>query len=283
MTTAPEPGIYPNAPFEEYLSWPAASSHDLMTVLRSPMHYHYSRTHPQEATPAMKFGSAAHAWILTPDEAPDQVFVMPEDLNRRTKAGKEEYQNLLELHAGKTLISASESRRIAGMAATVNKHTAAREALEAAPHREHSCVWAHGATGMLCRGRPDAYGTDIVVDLKTTADAQPDAFSRSVENYRYHMQAYAYLYGLYRLQAVKESTRFVFIVVEREPPYDVAVYELEAEDIVRGGELYALALQRLKACQGADSWEGDTTQTYTIGLPKWARERHDRRYSTDIQ
>jgi exodeoxyribonuclease VIII len=285
MTTTwtKKPGVYPSASFEEYLSWPAASSHDLMTVLRSPKHYHYKRLHPSEPTPAMELGTAVHHWILTPDEAVDHVAVIPEDINRRTKAGREAFEEWTKQHEGKTFVSPADSRRIAGMAGTVKRHKAAQQHLEAAPNREHSFVWTHGATGMLCRGRPDAYGPEVIVDLKTAADAQPEAFSRSVHSYYYHLQAFAYLYGLFRLEAVEAGARFVFIVVEKTPPYQVEVYELEPEDIVRGGELYTLALQELKACQEADSWDGDTTLTQTIGLPRWARERHDRRYHSDIE
>jgi hypothetical protein len=284
MTTfTKSPGIYPDAPFAEYLSWPAASSHDLITVLRSPRHYIYNRDHPSKPTAAMEFGTATHAWILTPETAADQVAVIPEDINRRTKLGKEAYEEWRKLHEGKTLVSGSDSRRIAGIAGAINKHSKAKEYLEEAEHREHSCVWTHQRTQMLCRGRPDAYGQDLVIDLKTTADAQPEAFSRAVHSYRYHLQAFAYLYGLRNLNVINATARFAFIVVERLPPYQVEVYELDPEDISRGGELYTLALQELRDCQENNSWDGDTTLTKTIGLPRWARDRHDNRYFSSTE
>ncbi len=65
------------------------------------------------------------------------------------------------------------------------------------PMIEASGAFIDPATGELCRVRPDLYREDLglILDIKSTESARPDAFARSVINYGYHAQEAFYSDG----------------------------------------------------------------------------------------
>ncbi len=287
-STALKPGVYPRVPFREYLSWPAASSHDLGHVLRSPAHYlHNKETGGGKQTAAQAFGTAAHAWVLDRKTAPHHVAVLPEEINRRTKVGKEQYASFMEGNSDKTIVTAADARRLASLSAAVSATPAAAAALERAPHVEDSVLWTEPVTGrsipnMLCRGRPDAWGEDLVVDLKTCLDARPEAFAKSCAAYSYHMQGYAYTHALHVLGKATLDCAFVIIAVESSPPHGCAVYYLSPDDLARGGEMYHDAIGLLSRAQNDEQWHGYATEQGSLiqelELPSWHRKQHDDKY-----
>lgn len=282
MNNTPEPGVYPSVPMQSYLGWDAVSSHDCQLMLRSPEHYYHAKTKRDAPTQAMNFGTACHAWVLEGREAAAAaIAVKPDDMDRRTKVGKERFAEFEKNAQGKAIISGTDARHIARIAGNISSHELASEYLDMCQSREHSCLARHATTGLALRGRPDAFCRELVIDLKTTQNASPEAFSKSIHTFGYHIQAFAYLYMLRQLGAIVSTARFAFIAVEKLPPYQVEVYELDAEDILRGGELYTYALQLISECKTHNRFTSDTTTRKTIGLPRYARQAHDSRYLTD--
>ena len=49
---------------------------------------------------------------------------------------------------------------------------------------------------------------------------------------------------------------FIFVVVEKEPPHAVAIYECDDQMLETGRRQYREALQRFKECQEKDQWPG---------------------------
>ena len=282
-STELKPGVYPGVPFREYLSWPAASSHDLGHVLRSPAHYfHNKATGGGKQTAAQAFGSAAHAWVLEPSTAAHHVAVLPDEINRRTKVGKEQYASFMESNSDKIIVTGADARRLASLSAAVSATPAAVAALERAPHVEDSLLWQDEMPNMLCRGRPDAWGDDLVVDLKTCLDARPEAFAKNCATYSYHMQGYAYTHALQVLGKAPLDCAFVIIAVESYPPHGCAVYYMSPDDLARGGEMYHEALGALAAAQDKEQWHGYATEKGSLiqelELPSWHRKQHDDKY-----
>lgn len=82
-------------PNKEYRTREGVSSTDLKHLMRSPAHFKYWKEHPQEDTPALLFGRASHKYMLEKDDFFNEFAVVP-NIDRRTKAGKEEYAKFLE-------------------------------------------------------------------------------------------------------------------------------------------------------------------------------------------
>jgi exodeoxyribonuclease VIII len=269
LSPAPH-GLEAGVPMEVYQSWEGISAHDLMLLSRSYAHYREAKLNPKEPTPAMRFGSAAHTWILEPEIAPDQIVVAP-TVDRRTKAGKEAWADFQAMSNGRTIISEEEAHHLSKMASAVASSTAAMDALGAAPWREHSCRFKrHGVAG---RCRPDAAGHGIIVDLKTTQDASPAEFRRTAATFRYHWQAAWYIDSLNPILGSNPFVcEFVFVVVERQPPYSVGVYTLDdqALDAARQGIESALEVYRVGE-ESPGYASADACQE--LSLPRWAIDR----------
>ena len=127
--------------------------------------------------------------------------------------------------------------------------------------------------GVDCKGRLDYVVDDVIVDLKTTEDASPAAFARSIANYRYHVQAAHYLALASELGM--DAKRFVFIAVEKEAPYAIARYELDPADLMLAEADRQKHLTRLASCQAFDSWPSYGYEIKTLSLPKWATNNNE--------
>ena len=65
---------------------------------------------------------------------------------------------------------------------------------------------------------------------------------------------------------------FVFVAVEKQPPYGVAVYELSPEDITVGRAMYRQDLHTYAACQDANKWPAYPEDIRLLELPAWGRK-----------
>lgn len=252
----------------EYHASPAISKSGLDLIRRAPYLYAYRRENPQEQTPAMRLGTLTHTVVLEPEVFAHSMIARPEGIDRRTSAGKADWA-AFELEAeGREIITNEEGAKLAAIRDAVRSHPAAAKALAGSPVIEQSIFW--NADGIACRCRPDAVTErGVIVDLKTTRDASPDGFAKSVAQYRYHVQAAFYSDG-FRAAFGEPPRGFVFIAVETEPPHLVGVYVASADMVLRGRAAYEADLATFKACRDADSWPGYSDAPLTLDLPKWA-------------
>lgn len=253
--------IVHDMPAAQYHAHPAVSKSVLDKIARSPAHARaYLDGQREEATGAMVFGEALHCSVLEPRRFADQYRVFEGD--RRTKAGKEAYEALTA--RGASVLSAADADAISAMTMSVRKHPVAGGLL-ADGMAEASVFWQDERTGLECKARPDWWHRErgLVVDLKTTDDASPAGFARSVATYRYHLQAAHYRAGT-------GCSRFLFVAVEKKAPYAVAVYELDTDAIRAGAELQATLLGQYASCQEFGVWPGYPAEIQQLALPKWA-------------
>ena len=115
------------------------------------------------------------------------------------------------------------------MAEAVLANTAARGAFEAEGDVELSMWWTDPESGVEARGRIDkAAATSAgvsLVDLKSTADGSPRAFTSSAAKFGYRLQGGAYCDGWEQMTG-DQPAGFLFVTVEKEPPHLVATYSL---------------------------------------------------------
>lgn len=261
--------IDPKMTNAEYHAHPAISKSGLDRIDQSPAHYLAWIREPRVTTPALTFGSACHAAVLEPDTFDARYAVAPSGIDRRTKAGKELWEAFTSEAAGREIITAEDLEKLSYIRASIQAHPVAEELLD--PDSGKAEVSVFGVlddVGVKCR--PDWLRDDgILVDLKTTDCAAPNAFARSVAKYRYHVQA-----ALYSdlLQAVtgEPVKAFVFIAVEKAPPFAVSVYELDAESMEVGRAAYQRNLDTFRRCLEANDWPAYSPAIETLTLPRWA-------------
>jgi exodeoxyribonuclease VIII len=174
-----------------------------------------------------------------------------------------------ELEAeGREIITVEENTKLTAIRDAVRSHPAAAKALAGSPVIEQSIFW--DADGIACRCRPDAVTErGVILDLKTTRDASPEGFAKSIAQYRYHVQAAFYSDG-YKAAFGEAPRGFVFIAVETEPPYLVAVYVASETMTSRGRIEYQTDLDTFRECVATDTWPGYSSSPLTLDLPKWA-------------
>lgn len=180
-------------------------------------------------------------------------------------------------NAGKTILDSDTYEQLSAMVRAVLAHPVAGRLITGEGKAEASVYWNDATTGELCRCRPDFWRWDgIIVDLKTTDDASPAAFGKSVANWRYHVQSEMYLEGMNAAfdagnfpEGYAKPKAFIFLVVEKKPPYAVASYVLDAESAAQGQREYRDNLALFAECKKTDTWPAYGENIQTVGLPTW--------------
>jgi len=196
--------------------------------------------------------------------------VLPE-LDRRTKAGKEAFEAFLEQNANKAFLSASDYKQCLDLAASVLRHSKASKLFDTGK-AEQTITWDDETNGAPCKARPDfvteRMGSTFIVDLKTTEDASPRAFSRSAYKYRYHVQAAFYLDGYAQATGITPEA-FIFVAVEKTPPYLVACYVYGPEELNLARATYKQNLETYLECLNSNSWPGYAEIINPLELPNF--------------
>ena len=251
-------------PAEKYHATLALSKSGLDQFQRSPAHFRawQDGISTVESTPAMAFGSAFHCAMLEPIEYQKRYTTFTGD--RRTKAGKEEYERISA--SGMTILTQEQSEAIGAMKLSLQSHPAASKLL-ANGDTEVSCFDTFDGIKVKARidllpDHRDVY--DALADIKTTQDASPVSFAKSAAQLRYHVQAAWYL----RFFPMKR--RFIFIAIEKNPPYEAAVYEMDDAAIAQGNAEIDKQLELYKSCQDFNSWPGYSTAIQKLTLPNWS-------------
>ena len=239
-----------------YYENPAVNKSTLWWLRKSPAHFQWARTAETSDTPAMRFGRAVHAAILTPSLYLERFKVFTGD--RRTKAGKEEYQALID--SGVEIITEDEAETINQMM------SACPDSIFKICETEKELYWTDPDTGVSCKGRLDAVKPGTVVDYKTTTDASTDGFAREAIRYGYDLQAAMYL------EAAKQNgygdCEFWFIAQEKSAPFATNIIKAGDAFLDRGRWLMMDLLTKYKECAAKDEWPGYGTNELII--PEWA-------------
>jgi hypothetical protein len=280
------PGIYPDVPAEVYhrRELGVVNKGALDQLARTPAHYRAWVDGADEGeTPALVFGRALHCAVLEP-EVFDQTYIVAREhpfirVSDRLRNAKKPSQGTLDAIAywdaweaemgDKIEVSAEDAKVLRGMQASVFAHPIAGK-LFADGVAEATAVWTDHEHALCCKARMDYYveSRGLVIDLKSTEDASPEGFARSVAKYRYHVQHAHYASAFQSLG--HELRAFLFVAVEKAPPYAVAVYCIDAEAESRGIELRDHAMRTLNECLRDDAWPGYAPNIHRLALPGWA-------------
>lgn len=287
--SCPEPGCYPDIPMAAYVADPCTQpslspsvAHLLAT--KSPRHAWYAHQRlgmgVKESTDATLRGSFLHDLLLEGGKR-IQVVDAPDF---RTKAAKLERDaafasGLIPMVRSKF----DEATRITdaireGIVECGLQWWTVDDAMI-----EHTLVWVdydHGARGVLCRCRPDVIfrdGNDVlVVDIKTTQDAAPDAAAGSMTEYGYDIQGEA------NVRACEANwpecvgrVRVVYLFCETEAPFVVSPIAGDGAMREMGKRRWERALGIWARCLEKDSWPAYGTAAIEVTPRAWVMQRED--------
>ena len=251
---------------------------------RSMRHYYtWSTTPSDDDTKALFVGRAFHVATLEPDEFAKLYLVAPKFGDLRKTANKDRRESWCRDHGfrvvdgdivdatdkGRELLDAADHERIVGMVRSVREHPLASRMI-AGGKAEVTALWTDSETGLRCKSRMDYYvsSRSAIFDLKSTTDASLRSFSRDVFNYGYHRQ-----HALYRSAVAAlgvPAKHFVFIAVEKEPPYAVATYQLDDVGIAAAHRDVRAIMTQIAECVRTSTWPAYPTNIQKIETPKWA-------------
>ncbi len=313
-------GVFPGLSNSGYHVGPGRSKSGLDIIRRSPAHFKHAQETEREETAAFVLGSAGHGVMLEADqfekefalpfdasEWPDALDTTPQlkarlkelgqpvsgnkpDLIERLRETDPTVQILDDLKAmhaedaaGKTILTPAQWRDVRGMRDAALEHPKLAKLLtDPRGKAEQSVYWIDEETGVLCRCRPDLWVSDIILDLKTTEDARPSVFERSVEKFRYYVQAAFYMDGIAAAEkqgglpeGLQVPKHFLFGALEKKAPYLNGVYMLDAEAVEIGRREYREDLNTYAHCLSTGEWPGYGDQIQSISLPEWRlRQEH---------
>lgn len=245
----------------------AISASGLKLFARSPAHYYAAYLDPnreeRKPTAAMKLGTATHCAILEPDRFNAEYAVMPEGLDRRTTVGKQAYADLLA--SGAEILSADEMAQVMNMACAFRNNATSR-ALFNRKHVVEQSIFAD-VNGVACKCRPDFMTTDglMVMDVKTTSDASPEAFGKSAWSLGYHVQAAFYRRVIQSATGITPD--FIFGCVESDRPYLTAYYTVPQYLLDYADGVIDALLEQYAECLRSGIWHGYIAEIEPQELP----------------
>lgn len=287
-------GAYADISNEDYhrnpnlLPAPSLSSSGVKTLLtKSPRHYWWdsvmnpSRA-PERDKPHLVVGKAIHDALLLPDRwnNGEHYHTVPDGFTAAHTVKWADYipSYRKAVREGKSIIAESDVAKVNRMAEVVAKDELA-SALLISGTPEMTVVWQDHLTGIWCRARPDVLPDmrAIVPDVKSAIDGSPVAFERSADNFRYLHSAAFYLDGLNAVFG-EEERKFVFVVIEKDEPFTVTIYQADEGDIElarienrKAINLFAECLARGTEMSAWPDYSGGKVLPLTMAM--WTRNR----------
>lgn len=251
-----------------------------LLITRSPKHAHLA--HPRlggvsrEATSEMLIGAAAHTLVLGRGRLPRLV----EFPNYRTKAAQEA-RDLILADGGIPLLE--------------DDYRAAHEMAYAAVPVLRSLVSTRSLTEVKLfardgdtwlRGMADALSESLatLVDYKTVETLDLDRCDAAVRT-TYATQAAFYLDLVNRLEPDKTGRRrFLYLFQERQPPYDIALFEPDPALLEIATAQIARARTKWAECVASNVWPGVDIGPHMVAPRQWEIDAEmDRQYEDKIQ
>lgn len=269
MTDTLLQGIVHGLSDAEYHSHHALSSTEARLLVKEagPALYRWKKDNPPliDDSPKFDIGKAVHAKVL--GQGAEVIVVDADDW--RTKAAREARE---EARAeGKAPLLTREFEAVTAMAEAVLAHPTAKALLSQPGDTEVSLF--SDIDDVPVRARfdflPDqSERRTVAVDLKTTVDASKSAFENSVARYEYAVQRAWYL-DIHKAITGEANAEMVFVAVEKEPPYLVAVYQVPTLWADKGHIMAAHARELWAECTRTNTWPGYPAEVQLLDEPVW--------------
>ena len=246
------------------------SSTNIRTFKKNKKQFEYGLTHELlKQTKAMADGTAVHSFFLERDKFNTDYVTKPTDIKLNTKVGKEWAQE----HQDKIIIDSELGNNLFEMEKSF-MDSPAKLIYDMEGQTELSYFWDDLGT-IKGKCRPDWISNDgsIVVDVKTTIDASPRGFQRSISTWGYHLQLGWYLRGLQKLGL--DSYDFIFIAIEKTPPFCVGVYRANQEMINFAMKELDQLMPEIQTAMVSNEFPDYTPEITSIGLPPWMIDKKE--------
>lgn len=271
---------------------------------RSPMHFaEYRGRLDQEETAALIFGNLLDCLLLTPWEFDNRYTVAVRPIKNAPPAlllkyvGREKYDaykielekaekefkekmdkyNALINDASRIIVTQGDVDKAKAMCEAIRKNPTARKMIERVTEVQVERRWVDKKTGLPVLCRMDGSGEDLIFELKTAANADPEEFYKDAYKFQYPLQCGMELESF---RVKNKFPQFWYIVIEKTAPYGVSVFQ-PTDDYIELGKLeYRSYMDSFKYCldndkftEGYEFKSSRADKTHALDLPPWARQR----------
>lgn len=300
---SPRLGVFFDEPAEVYYQRvPFEASNSVLKIIDEdcPFVYRHWLDHPEddETTEAMVFGNVVHCVALEPDEFSVRYAIRPANAPKRPdsrqlnakKPGAETIKAISfwndwdARNAGKIEITAKDYDTAQAMVESLRRYpmefpggiTITGGELLDACRKEVVVRWIDEETGLLCKLRADLYSEELAFagDLKSCAHAGKSAFSRMINQRRYHVAHAHYSDGFRCAGAPIRS--FTFLAIEKRRPHACASWHIDAPSEERGWAIRQRSMRKLAACRDSGQFPSYTTTVSPIGIPAYGHYDADK-------
>lgn len=257
---------------EAYHASPAVSASKLKCFERSPkyfFHKHIAKELKGPPTPAQNLGSAIHCAVLEPSMFGSLYAELPR-VDRRTKAGKAEYEEWLNHHGDKTGLKAEEYETVQRVRDALNpimEPLLVDAEVEASVRVDTEYGW------LQCR--PDCVtAKGEIIDIKTIRDIA--SLRNQFWSLNYHLQDALYRIVLdYASDDDYQPGPIRFVFVETAPPYETAQVVVDPETAILSKHYTFSLLQKLWECRRKDEWPGlyEGALPAELSAPAWLQTK----------
>ncbi|MCU7836133.1 MAG: PD-(D/E)XK nuclease-like domain-containing protein [gamma proteobacterium symbiont of Taylorina sp.] len=248
----------------------------------------YHQNNPQEYKDCFRIGSLIHTCILEPEKLNEEYLTAP-NIGKRSKADRESWADWFLEHGandvpeiitkpaanwygefqkqtGISIVTPDELSKFMQMLHSVQSNSEAVSLLSGG-RAEQSLFFTDDETGVNLKVRPDQLNDQFCTDIKSTRNAKPHAFARSIMDFGYHISQAMYLDGI--KQVTGRDVQYRYIVIQKDAPYLCVVYQLSDESAEIGRVKYRELLRKLAECLESDQWPG-LENNFDLSLPAWA-------------
>lgn len=117
----------------------------------------------------------------------------------------------------------------------------------------------------------------LIVDLKSTRSLQPRLFSADFYRFFYDVKLGLYQRAIEQVTGIRYPVKV--IVLEKKPPFDVAIMPVDDAVLERGARKGMEVLAKLKECIATDTWPGIGSEDYVLQTPEWEMDEEATDYS----
>lgn len=234
----------------------------------------WAQTHPQERKLHFDFGNSFEIALLDKDNFEKFVAIAQTQewvkmalhekptltVPKSSKHYKTREEDFLVENEGKYIIpdfGPQSFEYIAYMLESCHRDAVIQKLIKGTEY-QLSLFWNDQSTGMGLKTRPDICKRkkNVIVNLKTTTDGSPSAFSRELANYEYPLQGAIEIRGCIETGLMEQVDNYFWLVVEKEPPFNATLYEFDPSDQRYSLDELDYLLNKIQSAREEDKYPG---------------------------
>lgn len=171
-------------------------------------------------------------WIALANEERKAEGKEPYTNPRNSARYKAEESKFDAANLDKYLITDADFKKVEQMLTSCYSDSTIKKLIENTDY-QLSLFWTDEETGLNLKTRPDICKTkkNVVVNLKTTLDGSPKAFSKDLAKFDYPLQACVEIKGCIASGLMPQVDNYFWLVVEKVEPFNATIYEFIESDI----------------------------------------------------